>query len=80
MTSEFLSPKIIQTVGLLGFVALGIFWAATDRLDPLLLAMSGSLITGGNLLEVYLKLRSSASSPTPPPIAPLPDPAEELGP
>lgn len=77
MTNDFLSPKIIQVVGLLGFIALGIFWAVTDRLDPLLLATSGSLITGGNLLEVYLKLRTSSGEPTPPPIAPAPAEVEE---
>jgi hypothetical protein len=70
---DFLSPKIIQAAGLLGFAVFGGFWMVTDRLEPLLLAFAGSLITGGNLLEVYLKLRSPASEPTPPPIAPAPE-------
>ncbi len=66
MRSDFLPPKLIQGVGLAGFIALGIFWAFTARIEPMLLAFSGSLITGGNLLEVYLKLRSGNPSDPPP--------------
>lgn len=74
MTGEFLSPRIIQAVGLAGVVCLGIFWAITDRLEPLLLATAGSFITGGNLLEAYLRLRLPPlqEPPSPPPIAPAP--------
>ncbi len=66
MRSDFLPPKLIQAVGLMGFVALGVFWAVTNRIEPMLLAFSGSLITGGNLLEVYLKLKSGNAADPPP--------------
>lgn len=56
--SEFLPPRTVQIVGLLSLIAIGVFWGVTGRLDPLLLATAASLVTGGNIAELYLRIKT----------------------
>lgn len=42
-----LPPKVLQGVGLLGIFACTIFWGATDRLEPTLIAAFGTLAVYG---------------------------------
>lgn len=59
--------------GMVVLASLIVFWALTGRIEPLLIATSGSLITGANLLEAYLKIKNPPKSEMPPAPAPLPE-------
>jgi hypothetical protein len=60
-STEFLKPKIVQAVGVAGIVAMFVFWAATGRLEPVLLSAFGGLVTFGGVLQA----RQDAKNPPP---------------
>jgi hypothetical protein len=68
MHNERLPAWILQLVGVLGLLACGVFWAFTNRLEPSLLAASGSLIGIGQYVGAVKTLTSGKADP-PPPVA-----------
>lgn len=49
---RFLSPKLLQGVGILLLVAFAVFWALTDRQSTLLVGSAASLILLGRYERV----------------------------
>lgn len=64
-SGDYLPPRTLQLVGIamLGFFV--VFWAFTDRLEPLLLATAGGLIGGGAWADAYKSLRKPVAGPPP---------------
>lgn len=60
MDRESLPPKVLQTVGLLGLIVLGVFWGATGRIEPTLLATAGSLVGIGHYVGAVKQLNGHA--------------------
>lgn len=69
MHNERLPAWILQLVGVAGLLACGVFWAFTNRLEPSLLAASGSLIGIGQYVGAVRQL-VHGSPAQPPPVAP----------
>lgn len=70
----YLPPWVIQAVGLALVLFFAIVWYLTDRIEPTLIALAGTLIGGGEYLRAKRGLTSNEDPPPPPPVAkePLP--------
>ena len=70
MTSErYLSPVLLQLLGVALLVGSAVFWAATGRESVLLMGAAMSLIGLGAYRGVTKALTTPSEHPTPPPIA-----------
>lgn len=72
---DFLPPFVLQLVGLLTFLFFCGFWAFTGRVEPALLASSGTLYAGGLVQEAARIIRRPEIPPADPP-----NPTEERSP
>lgn len=62
-----LPPAVLQVVGLSAFVFFVGFWAATDRIEPTLLAAAGTLYGAGLLQHASSRLKDQEPPPAPAP-------------
>lgn len=70
MTSErYLSPVLLQLLGVVLLVGSAVFWAVTGRESVLLMGAAMSLIGLGAYRGVTKALTTPSSDPSPPPIA-----------
>lgn len=78
LNGDYLSPRVLQLVGLLLLLGSGAFWALTQRESLLLVSSAMTLILGGTLRGAWYSVRqeveatrrdapSAGSSPSPPP-------------
>lgn len=73
MNRDALPPTVLQAVGLVGLVSLGVFWAVTNRLNPTLLATMGGLVGLGQYGGAIRALTSSESPSALPPAPAYPE-------
>lgn len=61
--SDSLPPFVLQLVGLVGLIALGVFWAITARLSPTLLGTTCALVGIGQYVDAVQGLTMRDRSP-----------------
>lgn len=66
MREGFFPPWVLQGTGIAAFFFFIGFWAFTSRVEPTLLAFSGTLIGAG----IYQSARKQLTNPEPPPPPP----------
>jgi hypothetical protein len=66
---NYLSPRILQVLGIILLIASAIFWGATGRESVLLMSSAMSLIGLGAYAGAQVALRTPGEHPTPPPIS-----------
>ena len=69
-----------QYLGMAGLIFVAGFWAATGRLEPLLLSAFGGLIAAGQGLDALVNLKTAPPIPPPLPdttVAPTPPSADD---
>lgn len=69
---RYLSPILLQTLGVVLLIGSAVFWGITGRESVLLMGAAMSLIGLGAYRGVQQALTDTLSKPTPPPIAPAP--------
>ena len=72
MRGDYLPPWVIQGTGLVVFLFFAGFWAATGRVEPTLLAASGTLVGLGQYQQAKRQLTDPDPPPPPPPVAKKP--------
>lgn len=71
MTEErYLSPRLLQIVGVTLLLGSAVFWGVTGRESVLLMGAAMSLIGLGAYRGVQQALTEGRNPPTPPPVAP----------
>lgn len=66
---RYLSPRILQVLGILLLVGSAVFWAASGRESILLMSSAMSLIGLGAYAGAQAALRTPRDQPTPPPVS-----------
>lgn len=72
MQERYLSPMLLQVIGVCLLVGSAVFWGVTGRESVLLMGAAMSLIGLGAYRGVTQALTSSTRAPTPPPVAAAP--------
>jgi hypothetical protein len=49
--SQYLSPRIVQSIGVVGMIMFAVFWAFTGRVSVELLSVFGGMLTFGGVLQ-----------------------------
>lgn len=52
------APRITRIIGWGGVVFVSVFWAITNRVEPMLIGLFGSFATGGELLAAWRDFRT----------------------
>jgi hypothetical protein len=73
-TAQEWGAVVPQWIGIAGLIFCAVFWAATSRIEPLLLSAFGGLIFVGQAGEAVVQLRRE-----PPTVAPVENPKTENG-
>ena len=63
-SGDYLSPRLLQSVGLLLLIGSVIFWAATGRESVLMVSSAMTLIGGGALRGAWAATKAAATDET----------------
>lgn len=69
MSNDYLSPRILQVLGIVLLIGSAVFWAWTGRESVLLMSSAMSLIGLGAYAGAQHALKRPGEDPTPPPVA-----------
>lgn len=62
-STQYISPRIVQTIGIAGLVLFAVFWTFTGRISVELLSVFGGMLTFGGVLQA----REDGKKPPGPP-------------